>query len=433
MGVSTELSDIANRTADQVGQAVVVTATDVGDAIATTTFEAGKAIVATTSGVGAAISNTVTQSGKATVETATAMGGLMSQTATQTSKAGFEWVRWMSETVTKQTYQLLEQTAHQTGQAVDLISDNWLIRRVSGVLKLDWLVGATDRVDLKKAEAAVRELQRKYPDESPSQIAHRLMVDKAVYAGGLGFVTSFLPGEAIALLAVDLATTTALQTEMVYQIAAAYGLDLRDPARKGEVLAVFGLAWGGNRALKAGLSFLRTVPMAGAIIGASTNSVMLYSLGYAACRFYEAKVREPIEPTSTTLDALQAEGEDYLNVAIAQQTVTDQILVHMITASYPNLSWEQILPKLAALQLSPASLQAIATSINSPQPMDELLNQLNRDYAMPLLAQCYRIARLDEVNSAEEVQVMEAIAQRFGIDLNSIKRLIDAELNGDRS
>jgi len=56
------------------------------------------------------------------------------------------------------------------------------------------------------------------------------MVEKATYAG-IGLTSSILPGVALALLAVDLAATTQLRSEMVYQIAVAYGLDLKDLAR----------------------------------------------------------------------------------------------------------------------------------------------------------------------------------------------------------
>ncbi|BAT56273.1 hypothetical protein NOS3756_52760 [Nostoc sp. NIES-3756] len=36
------------------------------------------------------------------------------------------------------------------------------------------------------------------------------------------------------------------------------------------------------------------MPLAGAVIGASSNAVMIYALGYTACQFYEAKVLEII-------------------------------------------------------------------------------------------------------------------------------------------
>lgn len=320
----------------------------------------------------------------------------------------------------------------RAGEAVNYVGNNWLVRRLARFLNLGWLLGATSNVDLAKAEAEVRKLQQEHPNESPSQIAHRIMVEKAKRAGGIGLATSVLPGAALAFLAVDLAATTQLQAEMVHQIAAAYGLDLKDPARKGEVLGIFGLGLGGSRLLKtAGLGLLRNIPFAGAVIGASSNATMLYSLGYAACRFYEAKQKSPDAETSQeTLQTLQQQSEKYLETAIAQQTVMDRILVHMILASHPEKTWEEILPELKQLNISPYSLKAIAADIKSPQPLDTLLNQLNSDFAIPLLAQCYRIAQIDGVTSKEETRLIEAISSKFGIDVSSIKATVETDALG---
>ncbi|HAX77498.1 MAG TPA: hypothetical protein DCY88_17105 [Cyanobacteria bacterium UBA11372] len=319
----------------------------------------------------------------------------------------------LGEAAAKQTYRLIGQATQGTGHAVTFVGNLPFVKRVAGVLRLDWLVGVSDRVDLAKAEAQVKELQQQYPNEYPSEIAHRIIVQKAIQAGGVGLASSILPGVAAALLAIDLAATTAIQTEMVYEIAAAYGMDLQDPARKGEVLAIFGLALGGSNAMKAGLGFLRNVPLAGAMIGASTNATMLYALGYAAREFYEAKVREDAEqPKTETLQAIQQHSEQYLDLAIAQQAVMDQIMVHMILASYPNKNWEDILPELQALQINPDSLNRIAANIKSPEPLDKLLEQLNRDFAVPLLAQCRRIAESNGEISASEQRVLDAILLR---------------------
>lgn len=334
----------------------------------------------------------------------------------------------VGQAATKQTHNLIEQTTQTTGKVVNRLSENWLIRKLSGVLNLNWLIGATDVVDLEKAEVEVNKLKQQYPNESPSQISHRIMVEKATKAGGIGLATSILPGVAVAFLAIDLAATTKLQSEMLYQIASAYGLNLKDPARKGEVLAIFGLALGGGRLLKAaGLGLLRNVPFAGAAIAASSNATMIYSLGYAACRFYEAKLDESTSLTSPqTLANLKAESEKYLEKAIAQEAVMDQILVHMILASHPEKAWEKILPELQAVNLSSASLDAIAQNIKSPQPLDTLLNQLNRDFAIPLLAQCYKIAHLDNQTTPIEEQIIAAIASKFDIDLNTIKSTLNS-------
>jgi hypothetical protein len=150
------------------------------------------------------------------------------------------------------------ETASGAGQALGYLNhipglNNPFVRRIASVLRLDWLLGMTNRVDAERVQATVRSLQQQYPQESPGEIAHRLMIKKAIDAGKIGFMSSLIPGVAVALLAIDLAATTALQTELVHEIAAAYGLNLHDPARKGEVLAIFGLALGGSNAVKAGL------------------------------------------------------------------------------------------------------------------------------------------------------------------------------------
>ncbi|MEH1771964.1 EcsC family protein [Nostoc sp.] len=344
------------------------------------------------------------------------------KTVAQTGQAVLDTALGVGEATAKETHKLIEQTTQTSGQVVNRLSENWLIRKLSGVLNLNWLISDTDLVDLEKAEASVKKLKQKYPNESPSQIAHRIMVEKATQAGTVGLATSILPGVAVALLAIDLTATTKLQSEMLYQIASDYGLDLKDPARKGEILAIFGLALGGGRLLKAaGLGLLRNVPLAGAVIGASSNATMIYSLGYAACRFYEAKLDESTSLESPqTLATLKAESEKYLESAIAQQALMDQILVHMILASHPEKTWEEILPELKAVNLSPKSLDAIAQNIKSPQPLDVLLNQLNRDFAIPLLAQCNKIAQLDNQITAVEQEIIEAIANKFDIDTNAI-------------
>ncbi|MGA9381208.1 MAG: hypothetical protein WBV73_20815, partial [Phormidium sp.] len=291
----------------------------------------------------------------------------------------------------------------------------------------DQLLNFVDRVDIVKAETQVKRLQKKYPNDKPSDIAHRIMLEKSIYVGGSGFTTSLVPGFATALLAVDLATTTALQAEMIYQIACGYGFDLKDPTRKGEVVTIFGLSLGGSQALnlgssyaiKAGLGFLRNIPLAGAAIGASTNAALLYAVGYAACRFYEAKLT-PTITMEATLETAQSESQKFLKSAISQQVIMDQILIHVYLAGNSEKTWEEILPELTTLNLSPASLEAIAANSSSPPSLESLLAQINSDFAVPLLAQCEKVAQLDGVITPEESQVIETITRKFNINLEAI-------------
>ncbi|WP_374108378.1 hypothetical protein [Nostoc sp. XA010] len=70
-------------------------------------------------------------------------------------------------------------------------------------------------------------------------------------------------------------------------------------------------------------------------------------------------------------------------------------MVHIVLAGNPDKSWEDILPELQAANLSPASIDAIASHIKSPPSLKTLLEQINSDFAVPLLAQCQKIAHLD--------------------------------------
>jgi uncharacterized protein (DUF697 family) len=408
-----DLGSTVNAVAQHTGKAAMETTKEMSVAMSNAATHTSKTAMEMAVGASEAFQDNVSRTGKIVLGTTGRLGAIAANTATDASKALIALATVMGKQTTEQVYHWLEQATQGTGQAVDVVTQHPVVRRVSGLLKLDWLVGLMDRIDLDKAEQEVKALQEHYPDESPNQIAHRIMVSKAVYAGGVGLVSNLLPGTAIALLAIDLSATATLQTEMLYQIAAAYGLDLRSPTRKGELLTIFGLAMGGGRAIKLGLELLTLVPIAGAMISASANATLLYSLGYAACRFYEAKLAASTpEPTSDTLAALQAEQEKYLDVALSQQAIMDQILAHMILISYPEKTWEDILPELKRLQLSQGSLEAIAGHLQSPQPLGALLDQLNRDFAVPLLAQCRRIAQTTGDISPAETEILDAIAVR---------------------
>ncbi|GET41567.1 hypothetical protein [Microseira wollei] len=49
----------------------------------------------------------------------------------------------LGEAAVKQTYRLIEQATQGTGQAVTYVGNLPFVKRVAGVLRLDWLVGLT--------------------------------------------------------------------------------------------------------------------------------------------------------------------------------------------------------------------------------------------------------------------------------------------------
>ena len=265
VGAAVGTGEAIGSAASYAGQAVVGTAVGIGEAVGGATVQATQAVVTTAVGTGEAIGSAACYAGQTVVDTAISAGGTIGNAAIQATQT--------------------------VGYTLELIANNPLFQEVKSALPQDWLV-VLDKVDLVKAETEVRRLQQQYPNEQPSEIAHRIIVAKGILAAGLGLATNLLPGAGSVL---DLAGTMFLQAEMVYQIACAYGLGLQDQARKAEILAIFGLSFGSEQALKFGISYaakagLSLIPVAGAVVGAGTNAAMLYALGYGACRFYETKL-----------------------------------------------------------------------------------------------------------------------------------------------
>ncbi len=195
----------------------------------------------------------------------------------------------VSETIAPLALNFLEQSTETVGKIVTPIAENHLVKYIAKVPVISWLLTAIGQVDVETAKLEVEKLQEQYHLETSSQIAHRIIVDASIKAGGIGLITNILPPFALTLFAIDIAAVSALQAEMIYRIAAAYGFSLKEAARRGEVLAIFWLSVGGSGTLKVALSFAELIPGVGAVVGASSNSALLYSLGFAACRFYEAK------------------------------------------------------------------------------------------------------------------------------------------------
>jgi uncharacterized protein (DUF697 family) len=395
----------ATETMGKATQTLAILAGNASDTVIEGVGKAGESAGSAIVQVTGAIANTTMATGNSVTQAMGSVGNAAGQTGEAIAKTTLDMASNLGN--------MVFQTPDRINDILKIAYENPLMQPFSQFLKADWIFNIVDQVDVVQAKESILKLQTQFPQESPDQISHRVMVQKALLVGATEIATS-LPGASILMLAVDLAATTALQAEMVYQIAYAYGFDTEDPARKGEVLAVFGLAFGGGKAVQAGLGFLKVTSIAGAAISASANAALLYALGYAACRFYEAKC-SPIV-MEATLETLQEESQHYLEAAITQETIMDRILVHMILAGNPDKTWEDLLPELEPMHLSPASLEAISQNIHNPTPLEELLPQINPDFALPLMMQCQKMAELDGIVTPEEAHVLELLSQQFAVE-----------------
>ncbi len=188
-------------------------------------------------------------------------------------------------------YEFVETGTETLGQTVTPIVMHPLIKFATKVPGVSWLMAALGQVDEERVQREVESLKSTYPLESVEALAQRIISDTAWKAAGIGLATNFIPPLALTLLAVDLGAIAALQAQMIYRIAAVYGFSPTEPARRGEVLAIWGLSTGSSSLIKAGLSVVELVPIVGAAVGSAGDAAMLYGLGQVACRFYEAKQR----------------------------------------------------------------------------------------------------------------------------------------------
>ena len=223
------------------------------------------------------------------IATATQIANMASQTFQSAVNNMSNATTAVGDTFVPPAVRLVEQTTESVGKFVAPIAENPLIKYAGKLPGINFLMTALGNIDLDKAQQEVDKLKQEYPQETSQQLAHRVIVDTALKGGGIGLLSNFVPPLALALFAVDIVAVTTLQAEMVYRIAAVYGFELKDSTRRGEVLAIFGLSVAGSGVTKVGLGLVELIPGVGAVVGASSNAAVLYSLGYAACQFYEAK------------------------------------------------------------------------------------------------------------------------------------------------
>jgi uncharacterized protein (DUF697 family) len=197
----------------------------------------------------------------------------------------------MSHRFSKQAQTIAEQSTATVGRVVAPMMDSPVAHVVSHLPGGRWIMAALGQVNTSQTQAEVEKLRSENPLEDTQQLAHRIIADTTLKAAGIGLVTNLLPPIALTLAAVDWVAVTALQAQMIYRIAALYGFPLNDPDRRGEVLAILGLALGGSAVMKMGLTFAEAIPVAGTVVGVGSDAALIYGLGHLACRYYESKQR----------------------------------------------------------------------------------------------------------------------------------------------
>ncbi len=189
----------------------------------------------------------------------------------------------------------LEPATATVGGVIGPIVNLPFIKFATALPGLKWLMAALGQVNVAEVRSQVDELRQQYPQENKRALAQRVMAETALKAAGIGLATNFAPPIAFALTLVDIGAIAALQANMIYRIATLYGYSPTDHDRRGEVLAIWLLSSTTAGMVKSGLSVAELIPGLGAVLGVATDTSLIYSVGYFACRYYETKRSAPTE------------------------------------------------------------------------------------------------------------------------------------------
>ena len=95
-------------------------------------------------------------------------------------------------------HKLIEVTTETVGRTVEPVASNPLVDYMAKIPGLSWLLNALGKVDTHKAQQEIEQLKQKYPDDTPEQIAHRVIAGTALAAAGTGLATNIIPPVAVA-------------------------------------------------------------------------------------------------------------------------------------------------------------------------------------------------------------------------------------------
>jgi hypothetical protein len=154
---------------------------------------------------------------------------------------------------------------------------------------------AIKNIDTPKAQEEVANLKNQYPQETPQQIANRLIQEKALFST----LTSLVPNsENQDELLVNWMATAPMLSELIYQVGVCYGFE---KINEHELLATFAVVHSQERTQTLGVTFLQEQNATGSDIpvNASNNTIAFHAIGYAASQYFESKVKKLADPLTT--------------------------------------------------------------------------------------------------------------------------------------
>ena len=237
-----------------------------------------------------------------------------------------------------------------------------------------WLAGEAN-IDFPATINSVNRLQGRCKESTPYEIAHILIVHKSLQAAGVELISKTVVADIlIGLAKIDLPSISKLSAEMVYQIAAIYGFSLDSEERKQEALMIFGATLLGERAINAGIDWLKLDPMKAKVLTVISKALMIYAIGNAACVFYAAKAQQRNALNSAAeFNKLEQESQVYLEDATSEEKIYHK-LEEEIREAFPKPNYSNLEKLLSTQQWKSSDLETgkIVLQLLSHNPVDNI-------------------------------------------------------------
>lgn len=193
----------------------------------------------------------------------------------------------------------------QTQEAVELIRQNMQAAQASKESLIETSVKQVNLADVKQTVAA---LKQSSPSSSSEEIAQKIVTQKIFQVAQKSTAIRLVPGEFLSLMGFEKTTLFLMQSETIFQVAEAYGLDSTLSERRDEAIAIFDRALRHARqlslsgSLKVNVSedmkasvptlliaqgLLGMVPIVGGVVNVGSDIVSFSLVVNTACQLYK--------------------------------------------------------------------------------------------------------------------------------------------------
>lgn len=301
----------------------------------------------------------------------------------------------------------LQALTNQTGVILQSLQDTQQVKALIEQLQMEPMLQALDTLPFNKLERRVADHRKRHGSLPLDEQAHRLIMDRTVELAQSGLVGSLVPfiGNFFPLSAEQ---TSQRQVQLAAELAILYGRSVDQAELRQEVLAILASVITARVLMQAGAGVLGKIPVAGAVVSASSSAAMTYAIGQATMQYHRALTAG--RDGSTAVSEASDQARSFLVEADCQEQRMDSILLHLALADIPCKDRDALLERLKPLANDPEGLERLISTAEALPPLDALLDGLDEEFGAVLLTQAEHVVSADGRVSNREAALLRQIS-----------------------